>query len=154
LSAYFFDSSALVKRYVSERGTPWVASIIDAPGGNHIHAARITGVEVTSAITRRTRSGSLSMADATTALSLFRYEFSNNFTITEISPFLVTRAMQLAETYALRGYDAVQLAAALNVQSYLSSLKQSGLTIVSADVELNAAAAAEGLIIEDPNAHL
>jgi predicted nucleic acid-binding protein len=153
LSAYFFDSSALVKRYVSEIGTTWVASVIDAPANNHIHVARITGVEVTSAITRRTRSSSLSRVDATAALSLFRYEFSNNFTVTEISPGLVTRAMQLAETYALRGYDAVQLAAALDVQSYLSSLTKSGLTMISADVELNTAAAAEGLITEDPNAH-
>jgi predicted nucleic acid-binding protein len=153
LSAYFFDSSALVKRYVSEIGTSWVASIIDAPKGNHIHVARITGVEVISAITRRTRSGSLSMADSAMALSLFRYEFFNNFTITEVSSFLVTRAMQLAETYALRGYDAVQLAAALDVQSYLSSLTRSALTMISADVELNMAAAAEGLITEDPNAH-
>ncbi|MEN3333399.1 MAG: uncharacterized protein V7641_2764 [Blastocatellia bacterium] len=63
--------------------------------------------------------------------------------------------MQLAETYALRGYDAVQLAAALDVQSYLSSLTKtkSGLTMISADIELNATAAAEGLTAEDPNAH-
>ena len=153
MPAYFFDSNALVKRYVSETGTSWAASIIDNPGGSHIHVARITGVEVVSAIARRARSGSLTLADAIAALSLFRHEFFNNFTVTEISPVLVTRAMQLAETYALRGYDAVQLAAALDVQSYLSSLTQSGLTMISADVELNAAARATGLITEDPNTH-
>jgi len=154
LSAYFFDSSALVKRYVSEAGTSWVAGIIDATGDYHIHVARITGVEVISAITRRARGNSVSNADAQLALSLFQHEFFNNFTITELSPILINRAMQLAEMYALRGYDAVQLAAALHVQSYFSSLTSSGLTMISADDELNAAAAAEGLIIEDPNAHL
>lgn len=31
MAYYFFDSSALVKYYVSETGTQWVQSIIDAP---------------------------------------------------------------------------------------------------------------------------
>ena len=153
MAAYFFDSSALVKRYVRETGTLWVTSMLEVPGHYHIYVARITGVEVISAITRRVLGGSLSKADASAALSLFRHEFSNSFTVTEISPALLTRAMQLAEFHALRGYDAVQLAAALDVQAYSLSLATSALTMVSSDGELNAAAIAEGLIMEDPNAH-
>ena len=153
MSAYFFDSSALVKRYVRETGTVWVTDILNAPTRNQIYVARITGVEVTSAITRRARSGSLLRDDASAALSLFQYEFSNDFTITEIIPSLINRAMQLAESHALRGYDAVQLAAALDVQSYFSTLSASSLTLVSADVELNTAAVAEGLSVEVPNTH-
>lgn len=151
---YFFDSSAIVKRYVTEIGTAWVLNLTNPRSGNQLHISRITGVEVISAIARRTRNGSVSVADAAIAFADFRHDFTRAYRIADITSTIVSRAMQLAETYALRGYDAVQLAAALNVQSYLSSLKQSGLTIVSADVELNAAAAAEGLLIEDPNAHL
>ncbi|MFL6216297.1 MAG: type II toxin-antitoxin system VapC family toxin [Blastocatellia bacterium] len=153
MAAYFFDSSALVKRYVRETGTAWIANIIDAPSPNPIYLVRITGVEVIAAITRRARNAALSMADASVALSLFRYEFSNDFTVTEISTALITRAMELAEHHALRGYDAVQLAAALDVQAYFSTLSVSSLTLVSADVELNTAAMAEGLSVEDPNTH-
>jgi hypothetical protein len=36
----------------------------------------------------------------------------------EITAGLITRAMVLAEQYALRGYDAVQLAAAVETQAY------------------------------------
>ena len=61
--------------------------------------------------------------------------------------------MHLAERYALRGYDAVQLAAALDVNAYWLSLDMPGLILVSADSELNAAAMAEGLNADDPNAH-
>ena len=69
-----------------------------------------------------------------------------------MTPALVTHAMMLAETYALRGYDAVQLAAALAVDI---RYRASGLllTLVSADAELNVAAATEGLAVEDPNSH-
>jgi len=150
---YFLESSAVVKRYVTETGTAWVLNLTNPRAGNQLHLARITGVEVVSAIARRTRGGSVSVADAATALADFRHDFTHAYRIVEITPTIVSRAMQLAETYALRGYDAVQLAAALDVQSYLSSLTQSGLTMISADVELNAAAMAAGLITEDPNTH-
>jgi hypothetical protein len=62
--------------------------------------------------------------------------------------------MGLAETHALRGYDAVQCAAVLVVHTYRQALQMPGLTLVSADDALNAAAAAEGLLVDDPNTHL
>jgi predicted nucleic acid-binding protein len=61
---------------------------------------------------------------------------------------VVRHAAQLADRHVLRAYDAVQLAAALEVQ-----LSVPGLVLLSADGELNAAAAAEGLAVEDPNTH-
>jgi hypothetical protein len=53
----------------------------------------------------------------------------------------------------LRGYDAVQLAAAIaaNNERVLNGL--SPLIVVSADGELNDAARAEGFTVEDPNSH-
>jgi hypothetical protein len=52
----------------------------------------------------------------------------------------------------LRGYDAVQWAAAIEANARCTALGTT-LTFVSADVTLNAAALAEGLAVEDPNAH-
>lgn len=42
---YFFDSSAIVKRYLIETGTVWVNGITDLAAGNKIFLARITLVE-------------------------------------------------------------------------------------------------------------
>jgi uncharacterized protein len=50
--AYFFDSSAIVKRYLSENGSDWVAAIADRTSSVRIYMAAITGVEVVAAITR------------------------------------------------------------------------------------------------------
>jgi hypothetical protein len=61
--------------------------------------------------------------------------------------------MAMAETHALRGYDAVQCAAALVVHTYRQALGMPILTLVSADAVLNTAAAAEGLLVADPNTH-
>ena len=150
---YYFDSSALVKRYVNEIGTAWVISITDSTANKRIHIARVTGVEVVSAITRRARSGSITVTDANTAIALFRHDFLNNYTATEITPALINRAMQLAETHALRGYDAIQLTAAIEVNAYGLSSGMPKLILISADGNLNAAAMAEGLNVDDPNAH-
>ena len=61
--------------------------------------------------------------------------------------------MNLAETYALRGYDAVQLAAALEIYDQSQSVGWSSPKLISADIALNSAAVTEGLIVYDPNNH-
>ena len=60
--------------------------------------------------------------------------------------------MLLAQRHGLRGYDAVQLASAMEV-SALAQQFQSPFILVAADKELNAAAAAEGVQVENPNLH-
>jgi uncharacterized protein len=57
MNIYFFDSSALVKRYVPEPGTGWIQSLAMAGAGHQIFVARITWVEVLSALARRQREG-------------------------------------------------------------------------------------------------
>jgi uncharacterized protein len=106
---YYFDSSALVKRYISEKGTAWVLGITDPGVGNIIFVARITAVEVVSAITRAAWAGSITSADAFSAKANFRYDYLNQYRAMEITAGLIARAMALAEQYALRGYDGCSL---------------------------------------------
>jgi hypothetical protein len=53
VAAYFFDSSAIFKRYITESGTGWVSGITDPASGHSIYLAAITGVEVVSAFVRQ-----------------------------------------------------------------------------------------------------
>jgi uncharacterized protein len=145
---YFLDTSAVVKRYVQETGTAWIRTLAAPATGNFIYLARITEVEVTSALARRRGQPGLSIAQAVGALGIFRQDFAQDYRIVEITALLLQRAALLADTHALRGYDAVQLAAALEVR-----LQIPALILVSADTELNNAATAEVLPLEDPNTH-
>ncbi len=63
------------------------------------------------------------------------------------------RAMDLAAAHGLRGYDAVHLGAALDIQDVRRTMALPDLTFVSADTNQRQAAAAEGLLVEDPNAY-
>jgi uncharacterized protein len=153
VAVYFFDSSALVKRYAQETGSEWILALTEPAAGHSLYMARITAVEVVSALTRRQRGGSVSETDASTAMAAFRYDLSHHYRVIEITPTVITQAMQLAETHGLRGYDAVQLAAALIVQKMRETLGLSALELVSADGELNHAAATEDLTVDNPNSH-
>ena len=153
MDVYFLDRSALVKRYVAETGSRWVIGLTDPLTDNRIYVARIAGVEVTSAFKRLARDGSLSAPDAVVAIRDFRFDFANQYRIVELTPALVTRAMSLAETRTLKAYDAIQLAAGIEVNSQRVVMGLSALIFISADIALNEVATAEGLTVDDPNLH-
>ena len=69
MAAYFFDSSAIVKRYLSDVGSAWVTNIAALVAGNEVYLARITFVEVISAVTRKSRGSGLSAAGAMKAIA-------------------------------------------------------------------------------------
>jgi predicted nucleic acid-binding protein len=146
VAVYFWDTSAAIKRYARETGTAWVQTLAD-PNQGHLHfLVRITLAEIIAAITRKEKGRTITPANAATALADFSLDFVRQYLIVEVSPPLIDRAGLLAKKYALCGYDAVQLAAALELWA-----NEPSLILVSADGELNAAARAEGLPVENPN---
>jgi predicted nucleic acid-binding protein len=148
VAVYFLDTSAVVKRYVLEPGTPWVQALAAPTAGHSLFLVRITLAETVAAVTRRERGVHISAHNAATALADFQHDFARQYFIVEVSAALVTQAASLARTHALRGYDAVQLAAPLEIHSQAPSL-----TLLSADADLNTAAVAQGLLVDDPNSH-
>ncbi len=59
MAVFFFDTSGIVKRHVSEAGNARVRSLTRAKAGHTLYLTSITAVEMTSAITRRQRTGSV-----------------------------------------------------------------------------------------------
>jgi uncharacterized protein len=153
LAAYFLDSSAIVKVYVAEIGSGWVTSLLNPVGNDRVYVARITLVEVAAALHRRAKGGSLSVSDAIAAQQQLEIDAATVFRLIEMRPMVVSRAMELAAKHALRAYDAVQLAGANLVESRRLARGLSPLVFVSADRELNVAAKAEGLAVDDPLQH-
>lgn len=151
MSAYFFDSSAFVKRFAREKGTAFVFSLL-RPSNNHpIYFARFTEVEVCSALARRAKDNRLTSSQFRKGLNRLRRDFAERFVIVSIDESTIRLALVLSEKYALRGYDAIQLATALEANEKRLQRGLSSLIIVSADLELNTASQAEGLQVENPN---
>lgn len=154
MNAYFFDTSALVKRYSPEDGSTWVLGIVRPSTGNLISISSISRVEVVSALTRKLRAGFLTQARYQKAIKRFERETASRFFIAEPAPEIIIYAVDLAKAHGLRGYDAIQLATAFSLGKQRAALGLSQLILVSSDKELNRAAGDEGFTVEDPNSHL
>ncbi len=151
MSAYFLDSSALVKRYIFELGSTWLEAIADPRADNNLFITRIAWVEVLSAFARRQREENLSATDVEQSVETLRYDLDSQYQVVEIDAELVETAGELVRQHPLRAYDAIQLAAALRVQSVLVQEATNSLTLLAADDRLITIARIEGLLTENPN---
>ena len=153
VAAYFVDSSALVKRYVRETGTAWVRRLTRRNPATVIYIAHITVVEVTCAVARRRQGKTLTSPRASSILHRFRQHLAGRYVVIEVTPALLDDAMRLGNTHALRAYDAVQLAVALEVNRSHQAGGSGPIALISGDRALNDAATVEGLSVDDPNLH-
>lgn len=151
MGIYFIDSSALVKRYINEAGSTWILGLFAPTLKNEIFIAAITSVEIVAAITRAERGKRISASDALVVRAQFKNELQIEYQVIEITESIIMAGMVLAETYGLRGYDAIQLAAGCTVNTLCISSGLAPIVFVSADNELNVVASNEGLIVENPN---
>jgi len=153
MAAFIFDASGIVKRYIQEIGTGWVRGLTDPTASNELFLTHITRVEVTAAIARRGRGGTPLASTVASVPVQFRQDAGHQYNILEITPVLLANAERLTEIHGLCGYDAVQLAASLELHRRRQTAGLSNVTLISADQELNTAGIAEGLLVDDPNAH-
>ena len=153
MTIYFLDSSALVKRYVAETGSAWIRDLADPGAHNPLIIARVTWIEVLSALARRRREGTLSADDIAQAIQAFRHDLNVQYQVSELDPALAEAAGELVGRHTLRAYDAIQLASALQAQANLTQAAGPLLTFLAADDNLLAVAQAEGLLTDNPNRH-
>jgi uncharacterized protein len=106
----YFDTSALVKRYVDEAGSREVAALFEdehvIPG-----SVMVAQVEMAAALQRAIRIGKSSESLLAEIWQDFLDDWKS-FTRIQVSSSLVERASQVSFTQKLRGYDSLHLAAA------------------------------------------
>jgi uncharacterized protein len=133
---HFLDTSVLAKRYVREPGS---AALWAALRRGRVVVARITYAELLATLARACRDGVLTEPQRTRAFERVEEDF-RELNLVEIRGPVLGRVAQLVVRHPLRGYDAVQLAAALAVKDQGGTLQ-----FWSADKRLTEAARQEGL---------
>ncbi len=134
---YFLDTSALVKRYLTEPGSAEVRSLFRRR--RPIAVARIASAELAAAVARQHREGGITETIRDAILARLSRDFAQ-MTVVEVRASTLSRVPALVVRWPLRGYDAVQLAAVLTLQASGVST-----TFWSSDANLVAAARGEGL---------
>ncbi len=147
---WFCDASALVKRYIQESGSSWFRREVDR---HDIVIAHITVVEVHAALAARYRTGTISIFPFYQARNKFSDHINRNlYRICPLTEPVVHVATSLLPHRPLRAYDAVQLATALDFLK-TSPSGRSSFCFLTADDQLERAAADEGLQTDNPNRH-
>ena len=109
----YLDASALVKRYVAERGSRETREL--STKADVVATSLITRAEVAAALAKAVRLGIIEPDSGRKAQRAFASQWPDIAKV-PVSEALVSRAETLAWDFALRGYDAVQLASALTWQ--------------------------------------
>ena len=153
MTAYYLDTSALIKRYVTETGSAWLRNLFQSDADHFFATSRLTMPETYSALARRRREGTVSVTDYNVNIRAFSNDSATTYRFIELTLDVVELSRQLLEQHPLRANDAVQLASALMANRSLTVAGLTALVFMSADDRLNEAATAEGLVVENPNNH-
>ena len=153
MTTYYADTSALVKRYVDEVGSGWFRTLLDQFPPPSVIVVHLAIVEMTSALTRRQRDGTITPAEYAETQAAFRSDCLNEYRIVTADGGIIDEATRLLERHPLRAYDAIHLAAAIVANRHLLADSLTALTFLSADDRLNDAASAEGIAVDNPNHH-
>lgn len=134
----YFDTSALVKRYVDEAGRRDVLRLL---GAYECVTSAVMPVELRSALRRRAAERTLDRAKVPEILKRFATD-RDYWTFVEVTRDVLAAAETLVTTRPLRTLDAIHIASA---QLFSVRLSVPELRFVSADLRQTEAAAAVGM---------
>jgi predicted nucleic acid-binding protein len=145
---FFFDTSALVKRYLHEKGSTRVRQLLQTADGV-FYQTFLAPLEMTSAFYRQHRNGEISIEQLSFLLRSYGAHSHEDYLLVPYSEFLIDQAEALISRHPLRALDAIQLASALELRNALPA-DAPPLIFLSADDRLVKTAAQEHLQAENP----
>jgi predicted nucleic acid-binding protein len=135
----YVDTSALIPLLVDEPGSAKAGRVWDV--ADHVTSVRLIYTEARAALAHAARLGRLVSSDLPQTIEGLERLY-DQLDLLEVDDPLVRRAGELAQLHALRGYDAIHLAAADRVRGETTVL-------VAGDSALCAAARSLGLAVAD-----
>lgn len=134
----YLETSNLVKLYVKEAGSEDVKKAIEE--SDAVATSMVSYVEARAAFARKLREKDLSSEKYETIKADLERDWDSLFVL-NLTEALAKAAGDLSEKHALRGYDAIHLASALELKGAVTA----PVLFSSADEKLCEAARREGL---------
>lgn len=120
MTTYFFDTSALVKRYLTETGSRWTRQIVAARSNNVIVVSDLAAVEFFSVLVRQRHAGSLPVSHVKHFQTGFLRHVKREYITVPLDGAVLTHARDLVMKHRLRPPDAIQLASAIFAMNFLN----------------------------------
>ncbi len=149
--SFYFDASALAKRYVPETGSALVDAILDTIPADRIFVLNISAGEVVSLFVRKRNAGVLSDSDFGQAMARFRAEIVQAADVTKFSipNRLALSSFPFIVAHSINSTDAVTLKSPIALARRVRAAGDA-LVLVASDQRLLRAAQVEGLSTFDP----
>ncbi len=139
----YFDSSALVKRYIEEKGSDKINGLLRESSISAV--SRLAYPEILAAMTRRHKAKGIETGAFERVKKAFKDDWSF-LTVIELHHQVFQFIDEMIARYALKGADSVQLSSAL----WLKKSTKGDVIFVASDPELIQAAKAEKLKVFNP----
>lgn len=176
LAVLYIDSSALVKLYVSEEHSPWTLDLVRGAGipsaadreagddeqlrryireareQNAVAVSAIAWVECCAAFAAKERVRALTRSQRLLVEGSLARDLRDAYLVRPVSGSVLREAGMAASRYALRAYDAVQLATAIVLRSEMDAIEDADpearvdqVLMLSYDRDLHSAAVEAGI---------
>ncbi|MGH9471556.1 MAG: type II toxin-antitoxin system VapC family toxin [Terriglobales bacterium] len=146
MALYFLDSSALLKLYFQEAGSPAMSRVANLPG-TRLALSTLGVIEFRAAVRARQRRNEVAASVAEAALEHFQAKASSEWQRQILSDAVFDVAATLIDRQPLRAGDALQLASCIVFRLQLQSVAP---VFTCSDHALLRAARAEGIPSWDP----
>jgi predicted nucleic acid-binding protein len=138
----YFDTSALIKRFVDEPGSARVEGLVEKEPT--LATSKVAYAEVHSGLARKLREGAFTAVTHRRTSRAFDTDW-RAYVRVDLTDEVLTLARDLVQRHPLRGFDAIHLASALRLQRQLAE----DIRFIAADGRILAAANSEGLATVD-----
>jgi predicted nucleic acid-binding protein len=151
LIRFYWDTSALAKRYVNELGSPLVNRLFGRAVPSRMMVLGVTIGELVSIVVRLRNSGTISQAQFTLVMQEVRREViaAPEISLEPAPTELVFASLVQIERHSINSTDALVLRSALGLAGQLRAAGDD-LVLLASDQRLLRAAAAEGLTTFNP----
>ena len=152
---FYYDASALVKRYTQELGSDKINLLFANVPHNRLMCLILGAIEIIWVLVRKKNDNRLTNADFRQAGINLDYEIiddQSGFRTIPVPNSLIWSSMDLIETHSLNSVDAIVLRSALDTAAACHEAGDE-LILVASDQRLVRAAINEGLLVFNPEIH-
>lgn len=149
---FYFDASALVKRYTREAGSDTINFLFANAPLTRMQCLILGAIEVFWICVRKRNDGRITHSHFTQATGYLELEVINtnsDFKTISVPDTLVLNSMSLIENHSINSVDAIVLRSALDIATELRNT-DNRLVLVASDQRLLRAAQDEGLLVFNP----
>jgi predicted nucleic acid-binding protein len=148
MNIIYFDTSALVKEFHTEKGTEIVSFIFENIGNCVFATSTLSVIEFTAAMRRKLKAGIINEREYKLCVESFIGVIIDRFVFDTLDNHLVG-SLLIIDAYALKSADAVHLSTA---NAFREEFKHIGKKFIfaTADVELANAAKEDGFTVINP----